>query len=84
LRQHRVQDAEYGHAVAKKNQFAIGDTDFNLQAIWLIVIPLMITLLFYLIKGVEWADETAIEEGINNKQVRWEYTSYTFGWVSML
>jgi predicted ferric reductase len=84
LRQHGVQDAEHGHAIAKKNQFAIGDTDFNLQAIWLIVIPQIIGVFAYLPQSMKWADEAATEEGINNKQLRWEYTSYLFGWASTL
>lgn len=57
-RKHQVQEADYGHAVAKKNQFAVGDTNFNLQATWLLV-PQVIGFFAYIPLSVKWADEAA-------------------------
>jgi predicted ferric reductase len=42
LRRFRIMDAEYGAAIYKKNQFGVGQADFNLMSFWLIFIPIMV------------------------------------------
>lgn len=84
LRRHRSSDADYGRDVAKKNQFAIGEPDFNLMSLWLIIIPLLVACFGYIPISVKYADMTAEQEGKNVVLLRWEATSYLFGWASVL
>ena len=42
LRRFRIMDAEYGAAIYKKNQFGVGQPDFNLMSFWLIFMPFMV------------------------------------------
>jgi predicted ferric reductase len=42
LRRFRIMDAEYGASIYKKNQFGVGQPDFNLMSFWLIFVPLVI------------------------------------------
>ena len=84
LRRHRSSDADYGRDVAKKNQFAIGEPDFNLMSIWLIVIPMLFGCFGFIPSSIKYADMTAQEEGKNPVLLRWEATSYIFGWASVM
>ncbi len=84
IRRHRTSDADYGHDITKKNQFAIGDTDFNFQSMWLIVIPMIVGCFGYIPVSVNYADMAAEEEGKNAMLLRWEATSYLFGWASVM
>jgi predicted ferric reductase len=42
LRSFRIMDAEYGASIYKKNQFGVGEPNFNLMSFWLIFLPMVI------------------------------------------
>ena len=42
LRGFRIMDAEHGAAIYRKNQFGVGQPDFNLMSFWLIFMPFMV------------------------------------------
>ena len=86
LRQ-QTDDADYGHEIATKkiNQFARGDVNMNVVAIWLIVLPCVINLFGGLPGSMKYADEeAALDESVSVNKLRWEYTSYYFGFASVL
>lgn len=86
LRRHSNESADYGRAIAiqKKNQFGRGEANFDALAIWLVLIPMLVSVFAFLPSFVKYADEDAASEGLNAMQVRVEYVSYTFGWGSIV
>jgi predicted ferric reductase len=86
IRRHSIESADYGHdiAIQKKNQFGRGEANFDALAIWLVTIPMLVSIFAYLPLVVQSAEEYAVEEGLNVQQVQVEWVSYTFGWGSVL
>lgn len=41
-------DAEFGVALYKKNQFGVGQPDFNLMSFWLIFVPFLVVFTTYI------------------------------------
>ena len=82
VRRFRIMDAEHGVAIQKKNQFGVGQPDFNLMSIWLILIPGMLLFCTYIHHTLEHArDPETLPEGVTAKQRSVEYVSYTAGWA---
>jgi predicted ferric reductase len=80
-------DADYGRDLAthKVNQFGRGEPNFNLIANWLVVIPCTFVAIAYTVLGFGWAeDEGAKDPDVDVYRLAIEYTSYTFGWASVL
>ncbi|GAX18369.1 hypothetical protein FisN_23Hu263 [Fistulifera solaris] len=84
--QKMVSDAEYGHDLASKkiNQFGRGEANFNAMSIWLVFLPMVISIVATLPDTIERADERAAEDGSSATAKRLERISYLFGWVSAL
>jgi hypothetical protein len=56
-----LSDADYGHGIAKKNQFAIGEPNFNAMAVWVVFLPLMLGVWAYLPAALAYADDEVAE-----------------------
>jgi predicted ferric reductase len=83
IRAFKINDAEYGAALTKKNQFGVGEANFNLMAIWLVFIPTFVQFFGYLPITLEYARDGAREEGQSVLKGSMESTSYYFGWVGV-
>ena len=55
-----------------------------MMAVWLVFIPMMISVLAFIPAILQQSDVRAIEEGENTMQLRIEGISYLFGWGSTL
>jgi predicted ferric reductase len=80
LRRFRIEDAEYGVAIHKKNQFGVGQPDFNLMAFWLVFLPGVLLFSTGVHHCLNYAKEGA-DEDHSRTQLAVEYISYQAGWV---
>ena len=82
LRRFKIEDAEYGVALSKRNQFGVGPPNFDLMAFWLMVLPAIISYFGYISVSLEYArDPEYLEEGSSVKQSSIESASYLSGWA---
>jgi Ferric reductase like transmembrane component/Ferric reductase NAD binding domain len=81
-----AEDAEYGRDLSSKkaNQFGRGEPNFNAMAIWLVFLPMMLSVVAYLPASIKYSDEAAVTDGESAMKLRMEGVSYLFGWASVL
>lgn len=89
LRQFKaLDDAEYGAAIARKNQFGVGEPNFNLMAIWLIFLPYFLSCFAYLPEALaaahEHADEFDPDHDKSDTHLKMEQASYVAGWAGTI
>lgn len=78
-----MEDAEYGVAIHKKNQFGVGQPDFNLMSFWLVFLPGLFLFATSVNQSLHHASHAADEtHGYTQRAV--EYVSYLAGWVGTL
>jgi predicted ferric reductase len=83
LRRFRIEDAEHGVAIYKKNQFGVGQPNFNLMAFWLVFLPGIALFVTSIHQNVKYAKENAGDEE-SYTQLAVEFISYTAGWVGTI
>lgn len=84
IRKFRAADAEYARDIAKKNQFALGEPNFNVLAIWLVFLPNIIGGFGYVPFTIEYAPISAEEHGVSVERMRWVHASAILGWASVM
>jgi hypothetical protein len=65
------------------NQFAIGEPNFNAIAVWVVFLPVMVSVLAYLPTSLASINDEAAEHPEENSslaKLKIESTSYLFGW----
>lgn len=78
----RFMDAEHGVAIHKKNQFAVGQPDFDRMSFGLIVIPAALLFFTYIHITLRHAHNLdTLPDGVTVHQRSVEYVSYTAAWV---
>jgi predicted ferric reductase len=78
-------DADYGHDVTKKNQFAIGEPNFNVMAMW-VALPVMLSVVAYLPASLTYIEEEEAAEHPEENITKLNLTgvSYLHGWGAAL
>ncbi|GKY90648.1 hypothetical protein MPSEU_000038200 [Mayamaea pseudoterrestris] len=84
IRRFRADDAEYGRHLAKRNQFAKGEANFNLMAIWFVALPSLIGAFGYVPFTIEYAPISAEEHGVSEERMKWVHASAILGWGSII
>jgi predicted ferric reductase len=93
FRKFKLEDAEHGVALYKKNQFGVGEPNFNLMALWLIGIPCFIQFFAYLKVILDYVEEHYYTDHASGKddfgrdtslhKMKLESVSYYAGWIGV-
>jgi predicted ferric reductase len=83
IRRFRIEDAEHGVAIHKKNQFAVGQPNFNLMAFWLVFLPGIVLFTTDIHQKLQKAEDRA-DEDTSETQLAVEYISYHAGWTGTI
>ncbi|KAG7362080.1 ferric reductase like transmembrane component [Nitzschia inconspicua] len=81
----RPASAEEGYHIAKKNQFLIGEPNFNVLALFIVGLP-FISQCIYFKNSLEYTENEAVEYGWDQERLQRERTlsvSYLSGWIGI-
>jgi predicted ferric reductase len=81
IRSFGKEEAEAGRSIAKKNQFALGEADFNVISFWLIFLPYVISGFGYMPFSLDYATMDAIDNGLNVTRAKLVSASSLCGWA---
>jgi NAD(P)H-flavin reductase len=74
FRKFPLSSAEEGHQIAKKNQFLKGEVNFDVMALWLVGIPIVLGFAIWMPVALDYTHEEAAEFGWDEHRVMRERT----------